>query len=386
MMTGVSVKSIQSLDQLRLALKRFKGEANERLLSLNQELIRKEQYLNDQINHWRHRMESYQDDVLEARKYLEDCRDDDDNNCSREEEILGNAKRNLTKAEIELEEFKKLAKNLEDVASDYRKQIRRLKEFMNNDLESGCLYLDSKITLLNEFVNIPVPLQQTAGIDRPVIAYESNSNKLSFAEKNQIMLTLPQPEGLPYSDNMKKYLVNLSHLDNNDFQVMSKYLKSKDHKPAIFNNGANAEKVFRRDFPNHFRREGGWNDEWDGVTLYYTESQSSIRGLPENAHRTIIARYGEDVLIHELAHQLHNLAWSETGPAGEAKRMKIRELYSNVTEGRIRPVSNYVDSVGEYFAYSTEWFFQHPAELNSRDPSMFEFLNTQVFEGMYHES
>jgi len=190
---------------------------------------------------------------------------------------------------------------------------------------------------------------------------------------------------LPYSDKMKKNLLGLCHLDNDDFQVMSKYLKSKEHKPAIFDNQAMAENVFKRDFPSHAEVEGGWNQEWAGITVYFMDSNSSAFGIPEQSHRTIIARYGEDVLVHELGHQLHRLVWKETGHAGENKRIRLKELYANVKAGRVRPVSIYIDSESEYFAYSFEWFFQQPVDLRLKDPAMFEFLNTQILKGMYYE-
>jgi hypothetical protein len=383
---SVRVTSIDALNELKVSIKRFIGEANGELISLEQELVRKDNYLHDQINHWRHKREKIHEEILEARKDLEYCLDEDNDSCYREEEALEKAEREFRRAETELLGFKEMARELEKVAIDYRKQVRKLKEYMNNDLQRGCLFLDSKFTNLNEFVKIPVPSQRTNGINRSGILQKANSNHLSIAEKKQIMQTLPAPEGLPYSDNMKKYLVGLSYLHNDDFQVMDKYLRSEDHRPAIFKSVGNAEKVLKRDFPELFNREGGWNQSWEGVTLFYTRTTSSINGLPDKPHRTIIAKYGEDVLIHELAHQLHNLTWSETGHAGETKRIKVRELYSNITSGRVTPISRYIDNEGEYFAYSVEWFFQHPAELHSRDPGMFEFLNTEVFEGMYHEN
>jgi hypothetical protein len=384
-MSRIAVYSIQSLDELSSALKQFRDEILEILQSVEWEIIRTEQFLSDEISHWRYQEEVCKEEVLEAEKALECCRDDDCD-CSEEEEALFQAERSLRQTQDELQDNRRKLRVLDEVAEDYRRQARRLKTLVENDLKQGDLSLESAITKLYEYVEMRKSLGAIVGNNGVGLESETKTSKFSSVEKNLIIENLPEPEGLPYSDKMRKCLLDLCHLDNDDFLVMSEYLKSREHKPAIFDNQAMAETIFKRDFSSHAEVEGGWSKEWLGITAYYTDSSSLAFGIPMLPHRIIIAKYSEDVLMHELGHQLHRLVWTETGQAGESKRIKVKELYANVEAGRIRPLNRYIDSEGEYFAYSFEWFFQRPEDLRSRDPAMFEFLNTQVLNGMYYEN
>ena len=45
---------------------------------------------------------------------------------------------------------------------------------------------------------------------------------------------------------------------------------------------------------------------------------------------------------------------------------------TNIKGRGLRSISGYITDDGEYFAYSVEWFFQRPADINFRDPDINE--------------
>lgn len=373
----VRVYSIQSLDQFRMAVKRFEGDMNEIFRSMELKLNDTENHLQEQLNHSYHETEKWQDEISDAKTSLENCMDDDEEgNCSSEKEILDQAIWHLKDAQFKYQEVKKNIRTFEEISQEYRRRATKLKKFVENDLRKADAFLNYSITLLYQYLNIPK-------VDYKVRAIGYNVDQISFAEKIKTLENISQPEGLPYSINMKKYLCGLCFLDDDDFNAMIKYLNSGKNRPAIFDNKNMAEKIFIRDFPSLAKKVGGWGKNWEGVTVFSSKIPSSTRGCPNESFRIIIARYDEIVFIHELSHQLHSMVWSETGSSGYTKYMKIKELYRNMKGKGIRPISGYITDDGEYFAYSVEWFFQRPADIKFRDPDMFEFLNTQVFRGMY---
>lgn len=372
----VRVYSIQSLDQFRMAIRRFEGDINEILRSIELKINHTEHHLQEKLSHWYHETERWQDEISDAKISLENCIDDDEEgDCSSEKERLDQAIWHLKDAQFKYQEVKKNIRTFEDVSREYRRRSLKLKKFVENDLRQADAFLNYSITLLYQYLNI-------REVDK-VRAIGYKADQISFAEKLQKVENISQPEGLPYSINMKKYLCSLCFLEGDDFNSMIKYLNSGKNRPAIFDNKNMAEKLFIRDFPGLARKVGGWDKNWEGVTVFSSKIPSSTRGCPNESFRIIIARYDEIVLIHELSHQLHSLVWSETGGAGYTKYMKVKELYTNMKVRGLRPISGYITDDGEYFAYSVEWFFQRPADLNFRDPDIFEFLNTQVFRGMY---
>jgi hypothetical protein len=136
----------------------------------------------------------------------------------------------------------------------------------------------------------------------------------------------------------------------------------------------------------HALNSGGWHNDWLGLTPYSRDPSRSRRfGHPSLPHRVIIADFNEGTLIHELAHQLNRLAWSETGPSGEAKASTVETLYKDAMAGKgSRPVTSYARTgEAEYFAESFRMFLMSPIVLKARDPMMFDFMNTQVLRGKY---
>jgi hypothetical protein len=361
------------------AIRQFRIDTNSTLQLVDVELSHTEQYLYDQFSHWNYDVQRHQEDVGIAEIALEHCNNEDDedyHDCSSEEEQLDYANQHLEKSQDELQDVRKKSGVFEDVVLDYRRQSIILKSFIDSDLQRGDTILGLVISDLYRYIDSTYRSLGTSSIN----ITQDEFKKFNLTDKMQMIGNISQSEGLPYSEKMKKYLIGLCFLEDDDFQIIQKYLNSKDHKPAIFDNQTMAESILKRDFPSMTR---GWDREWEGVTVYFSTSSSSP-GDPRKAHRTILAKYHENVLIHELAHQLHSLAWSETGQLGTIKYKKIKDLYENIKSGRVRPLSEYIDNEGEYFAYSVEWFFHEPVKLKERDPEMFKFLNDQIFRGMYY--
>jgi len=168
MSLNAKVKSIEALQEWKGALKRFVDDTWQALRSAEQKIQRTEELLEERSNHWRHKVEQYCEDVLQAKRDLQYCRDEEDNDCSVEEEALVEAKLHLRNAEAELDNVRRWSIRFDKITADYRVQAERLKQFlavempradasMGRTIASLCSYVEriqsSEQVLFDEFVH-----------------------------------------------------------------------------------------------------------------------------------------------------------------------------------------------------------------------------------------
>ena len=196
----VRVYSIQSLDQLRMSIRRFEGDIYEILRSIELKLNHTEHHLQEQLSHWYHETERWQGEISDSKISLENCIDDDEeDDCSSEEARLDQALWHLKDAQFKYQEVKKNIRTLEDVSQEYRRRSLKLKKFVENDLRQADAFLNYSVTLLYQYLNI-------REVDK-VRAIGYKADQISFAEKIQKLENISQPEGLPYSINMKSLFI-----------------------------------------------------------------------------------------------------------------------------------------------------------------------------------
>ena len=157
------VKSIDALGEWKSSLKRFVSEAWEALQSAEQKIRRTEEWLQERLSYWRHEVERCEKEVWEAKRDLERCEEeDDDNDCSTEEETLLEARRRLRKAEIELENVRGWKQSVSEMAAAYRVQADRLSRLLAIDLPRADAFLGRAIADLHAYVRVTLPSEGVA--------------------------------------------------------------------------------------------------------------------------------------------------------------------------------------------------------------------------------
>ena len=158
------VKSIEALGEWKGSLKRYVSETLDVLRSANQKIERTEDWLQERVSYWRHKVEKYEQEVWEAKRDLEYCEQDDDNDCSTEEETLFEAKRRLSNAREELRNVRNWKQRVDEVTVAYRVQVERLGRLLSIEMPRGDAFLGCVINELEAYVAI---------VSAPVIGLEA---------------------------------------------------------------------------------------------------------------------------------------------------------------------------------------------------------------------
>jgi len=146
------VKSIEALSEWKGSLKRFVGEAWEILQSADRRIRQTEEWLRDRKMHWQHQIAQREEEVREAKRELESCQEDEENDCSIEEEALLEAKQNLRKARDELENVRSWMHKIEETVASYRMQADRLKKLLATDLPRADAFLGRAVADLQSYL------------------------------------------------------------------------------------------------------------------------------------------------------------------------------------------------------------------------------------------
>lgn len=156
------VKSIEALGEWKSSLKRFVGEAWEVIHSVDKKIEHTEDWLQERVVYWRHEVERCQEEMWEAKRDLEHCEEDDDNDCSTEEEALFEARRRLHSAEEELRNAGNWKRRVDEIAAAYRIQADRLSRLLATDLSRADAFLGNAISDLHAYVRVPPPSEGVA--------------------------------------------------------------------------------------------------------------------------------------------------------------------------------------------------------------------------------
>ncbi|MBS1252575.1 MAG: hypothetical protein MAG451_01616 [Anaerolineales bacterium] len=167
MSSSANVLAIHALDELKGALARFGGEAREALEAAGREIRRTLEWLEERHAHWQREVRRRQEDVRRARAALERCqasaRYDPQTgrhhvpDCGRYEHALHEAQSHLREAEAELKNVRQWSRQVQQAASDYRRQAQRLTGMLNDDLPKAAALLDRKSTDLRLYTMATAP-------------------------------------------------------------------------------------------------------------------------------------------------------------------------------------------------------------------------------------
>jgi hypothetical protein len=166
MSASAHVQSIQALDDLKGALGRFRGEAQEALGAAEQEICRTLDWLQERLNHWQNEVHRRQEEVRRAAAALARCqasgytdRDGHDHtpDCTAYEHTLQQTQRRLQEAEMELANVRRWLAQVQQVVGDYALQARRLATQLGDDLPKADALLGRKIADLQAYLAVTAP-------------------------------------------------------------------------------------------------------------------------------------------------------------------------------------------------------------------------------------
>ena len=151
--TTAKVKSIAALHEWKTSLKLFRDETLQLLQVTEHKIRRTEAWLQDRLNYWHHAVEQYGNRVQQSRKELEECREDEDNDCSAEAEALSEAKHCLRHAEMELDNVSKFKAQVSRMVAAYRLQAERLNRELTIEMPRADAFLGRAINDLHRYIN-----------------------------------------------------------------------------------------------------------------------------------------------------------------------------------------------------------------------------------------
>lgn len=161
------VKSIDAIQEWKSSLKRFVDETWQLLRSAERKIQRTEGWLQERSNHWHHEVERCQEEVRQARRDLQECRDDENNACSAEAEALSEAKRHLRHSETELENVRRWKAQVAEMATAYRVQAERLSRLLDIEMPRADAFLGHTISDLHMYIT-GVSLAEQVGLAESV--------------------------------------------------------------------------------------------------------------------------------------------------------------------------------------------------------------------------
>ncbi len=175
-----------ALSDMKLALTRFADQTKESLLSINSEIRRTLDWIQNAINERRRTVKRRHEEVECALDALRDCRrrgdDDGDADCSYEESELERARRRLEDAEYDLERSHRWQRQIEDAIERFRKYTARLESLTGVQGERGKSFLEQKIDVLEKYqYNTMLSSSQTGTIDSPHSSTGSAGGQSSMA-------------------------------------------------------------------------------------------------------------------------------------------------------------------------------------------------------------
>jgi DNA-binding transcriptional regulator GbsR (MarR family) len=202
MSTTAHVKSIEALQEWKTSIKRFVDETQQLLQSAEQKIQRTEEWLQGRSNHWHHEVEQCREGVRQAKRDLQECRDDENNDCSTEEEALIEAGHKLSQSETELENIRRWKAQVTEMAAAYRVQAKRLRRLLDIEMPRADAFLGKAINDLHMYITgVSLPQQATLGeVSLPV----SNKESAKKLEAALVRLSLTK-RGRAYTAAIEKH-------------------------------------------------------------------------------------------------------------------------------------------------------------------------------------
>jgi hypothetical protein len=163
MSSSANVQSIQALEDLKGALGRFSGEAQEALGAAEQEIRRTLDWLHERLNHWQNEVRRRQEEVRQAMDALRRCQasgySDRDGHyhapdCSAYERALRQAQARLEEAQRELRNVQQWAQRVQQAAGDYHVQARRLQQLATTENQKAQAFLERALGDLERYLAV----------------------------------------------------------------------------------------------------------------------------------------------------------------------------------------------------------------------------------------
>ena len=199
MSSSAHVQSIQALEDLKGALGRFSGEAQEALGAAEQEIRRTLDWLHERLNHWQNEVRRRQEEVRQAMDALLRCQasgyhDRDGHyhapDCSAYERALRQAQARLQEAEAELANVRRWAAQVQQATAAYQAQERRLQEVTTTQSERAQASLERAITDLERYLTVappPVASMVTSSAPTPSTFADPATRGFTWTERMAIV-------------------------------------------------------------------------------------------------------------------------------------------------------------------------------------------------------
>ena len=159
MSNQANIRDIQILGDLKTAFGCFSEEVLQVLAALKKQFEEIQEWLEEREDHWRRQVEEAQEAVHEARRSLNECENQPDDeegaspDCSSEEEQVSDAERFLVRCEENLETVKQWRHRIEGQIADFEGDMHRLSNLASSRTSSVQAFLANKIEILDRYVN-----------------------------------------------------------------------------------------------------------------------------------------------------------------------------------------------------------------------------------------
>lgn len=156
---SANVRAISSLEDLKGALGRFGGEAQEALQAAEQEIRHTLEWLQERVYHWQREVERRQREVDTVRQAYEACMDAASASrgattvtCAPLAVALRAAEARLARAVAELENTRRWKVRVEQAVAQYHAQSQRLQNLATGHAEKAQAFLGKKIGDLEQYM------------------------------------------------------------------------------------------------------------------------------------------------------------------------------------------------------------------------------------------
>jgi hypothetical protein len=152
------IRDIQILGDLKIAFGRFGEDVLQILAALEKQFEEIQEQLKERQEHWQRQVDAAQEEVYTARRSLNECEsqpDDEEGNspdCSYEAERVSDAEKDLATYEENLETVKQWRHRIESQIADFQNDMHRLSNLASSRTSSVQSFLTNKIEILDRYV------------------------------------------------------------------------------------------------------------------------------------------------------------------------------------------------------------------------------------------
>src|SRR5690242_14367408 len=161
MSQSANVLSVQAIDELRTALLRFQGEAQEALQAAAGEVQRTLDWLAERLRFWQGEVRRREELWQRAYRALQQCLACEDCNCAAYYEAERKAKLYLAQAQDEVRTVQGWTRLVQQAAAEYEQQARRLGGLLGTEVPNSTALLRSIADRLSEYVALAAPSAET---------------------------------------------------------------------------------------------------------------------------------------------------------------------------------------------------------------------------------